>query len=189
MGLQLKCSPEIEKKLNKLLKTNGICVDDNSSYCLVEKGYPLPSGKICVVFEGIDYIEAVDLLKGSQEITHPANESNMGLETQGMITGFFKDRYVLIKPEEILYIESNKAEISCITSDKTYILKKQLYYYEELLRTNNIIKVNKSQIVNLLNVTEIIPWFNSRLVLVMKNDERIEVSKLYAKVLRKTLDL
>jgi len=51
------------------------------------------------------------------------------------------------------------------------------------------VRINKSQLVNLRNVKEIIPWFNSRLVFVLESGKELEVSKLYSKAIRKILSL
>ncbi|WP_261800281.1 LytTR family DNA-binding domain-containing protein [Paenibacillus sp. PAMC21692] len=51
------------------------------------------------------------------------------------------------------------------------------------------IRINKSQLVNLLHVKEIIPWFNSRYMLRMDNGAELEVSKMFSKKLRHTLNL
>ena len=81
------------------------------------------------------------------------------------------------------------SEIKCYTEKETYYLKNNLQYYEDMLSCQGIVRINKSQLANIMNVKEIIPWFNARLVLVLKNNQELEVSKFYSKALRKTLNM
>lgn len=62
-------------------------------------------------------------------------------------------------------------------------------HYEKALKSSAFIRINKSQLVNILNVKEIIPWFNSRLVVSLTNKKELEVSRFYSKSLRTLLDL
>ncbi|MGL5675275.1 MAG: LytTR family DNA-binding domain-containing protein [Cellulosilyticaceae bacterium] len=190
MKIQLCCSEDVKERLNKLAVSKGIIVEESSSIALVEKGYDLPEDKICVVFNTLDFREAFELI---QEDNSPSEQCNKGEEieisTKDVIVGYYQDRYALIKPREIMFIEANKNEITCVTSEKTYYLKQPLYIYERLLKEKGIIQINKSQLVNMVNVIEIIPWFNSRLVLLLKNNSKLEVSKKYSQMLRKAFDI
>lgn len=190
MKIQLSCSENIHSKLCRLLLNEGIQIVDTGQIALVEKGYELPSHKISIVFDAIDYMEAFELIKLKQYSNQDLSEEEQLLNPTGeLLTTYYNNRYILVDPGDILYINVNRTEVTCITRDKTCFLKEPLYYYEEELKDKSFIKINKSQLVNLKHVVEIIPWFNSRLVLVMDNDMRLEVSKMYAKLLRKILGI
>ncbi|MNE63625.1 Sensory transduction protein LytR [compost metagenome] len=75
------------------------------------------------------------------------------------------------------------------TRSNRYSVKETLQYYENIWAVQGFIRINKSQLVNLLHVKEIIPWFNSRYVLRMDNDAELEVSKMFSKKLRHTLKM
>lgn len=181
MKVQLCCSSTIEDKLNKQLMRNNISIDEESTLALVEKGYDLPEGKLIILFDAIDYMEAFELLLMKQQHVKESSEE--------LIPGYFEDRYTLIRLEDILFIEAFGSEVSCVVVGKHYALKKPLYHYENLFALKGLIRINKSQLVNLMNVIEIIPWFNSRLVMSLKNGTQLEVSKKYAKDVRKLLDI
>ncbi|WP_105616403.1 LytTR family DNA-binding domain-containing protein [Vallitalea okinawensis] len=190
MKIHLSCSECVNEKLRKLMLQEGIQVDDNGQVALVEKGYEMPSHKVCILFEAIDFMEAFELVKLKHINDSQSNKDKQELKQIGdRLTAYNNNRYILINPQDILYINVNKTEVTCITKDKTCYLKEPLYYYEEELKHKNFIKINKSQLVNLMNVVEIIPWFNSRLVLLLDNDIKLEVSKMYAKLLRNVLGI
>jgi DNA-binding LytR/AlgR family response regulator len=61
---------------------------------------------------------------------------------------------------------------------------------EKLIACNNFIRVNKSNIINVLKIKEIIPWFGGRILLrFISSEERIEVSRNYVKDFKQFLDM
>lgn len=179
MEVQLICSDSMKEKINRILLKTQMHIDVDAKIALVERGFALPSGKIAIVFDQVDYLEAIELLEREPEYGQPVDT----------ITGFSNNRYSIIPLVRIDYIEANGAEILCYSDQETYYLKSTLQYYEGLLNSSGFERINKSQLVNILNVREIIPWFNSRFVLVLKNNFELEVSKNYSKKLRKTLNI
>ena len=169
-----------KKRLEKIVAGRDIHFVDDARIVLVEDGFHQPSGKICVVFQADDYLEVMDLFSKD-----PAEETVM----PDAIAGFHSNKYMVIDFKDILYIESDGSDTRCITKTQSCILKKTLSYYEKCFYHRGILRINKSQLVNLMNVREIVPWFNSRYVLVLENQTELEVSRIYSKALRKTLDI
>lgn len=189
MKVFLSCTEGMTLKLNKELIRLHIEVADaiEADYALVEKGFALPENLICICFDPLDYPQALELLAYSAQGT--PTKSDEKWQDGHVITGTSADRFVLIQIETILYIEAFGNTVTCVTNTTTYNLKNPLYYYEEHLLNKGFLRVNKSQIINMIHVKEIIPWFNGRLVVVINDTLQLEVSKTYAKRLRRTLDL
>lgn len=189
MRVYLTASEEVEKKLKSKTASDGIifCLKDTADYALVEVGYPFVEGLVNITFEALDYMDAYELIKSSLE----RNESDSLEDSHSpdTITGFAKDRYGVIPIEDIHYIEAFGNDVHCMSVMGDFQLKKPLYHYENILGGKGLIRINKSQIVNMRNVKEIIPWFNGRLVLQLSDNLQLEVSKTYAKNLRTLLDL
>ena len=180
MDIGLSCSQTLRDKFQEIAAGRDIRIVDDARFVLVEAGFPQPPGRICIVFTGDDYLEVMDLLmKGTAEETIISNT----------IAGFHNNRYMVIDIGDILYIHSDGSEIRCVTKTHTCFLKKTLAYYEKSLYHRGVLRINKSQLVNMMNVREIVPWFNSRYVLVLENQVELEVSRLYARALRKALDI
>lgn len=180
MDIELNCSETLRDKLEELVAGRDIHVVDDAMVVLVEAGFYQPSDKICIVFQADAYIDAIGLLTRD-----PIGETMMS----STIAGFHNNRYMVIDIGDILYIESDGSGIRCITKTQSCILKKTLSYYEKCFYHKGILRINKSQLVNLMNVREIVPWFNSRYVLALENQIELEVSRLYSKALRKALDI
>ncbi|UHA75990.1 LytTR family transcriptional regulator DNA-binding domain-containing protein [Paenibacillus sp. 481] len=178
--VQLLCSNKVYEKLKQELSKYQIEIMQDSDLVLVENGYDIPSGKLIVVFDAIDYMDVVKLLvSGVREHIHVMNT----------LTGFSENKFAVIEPRDVLYVEAGSDGIMAYTKSNRYSIKETLQYYENVWVAKGFIRINKSQLVNLLHVKEIIPWFNSRYVLRMDNNAELEVSKMFSKKLRSTLKI
>lgn len=180
MEIQLRCSELISEKIHRIIAKTEITISVDAKIALVERGFEIPPGTLAIIFDPVDYMDAIELLSRNSE------SKQGGPDT---ITGFSNNRYWLIPIKDIYHIDAHGSEIICHSDKETYFLKNTLQYYGETLSAHGILRVNKSQLVNIMNVKEIIPWFNAKLVLVLKNNRELEVSKFYAKVLRRNLDM
>lgn len=178
--VQLLCSNKVYEKMKQELSKYHIEIKQDSDWVLVEKGYDIPGEKLCVVFDAIDYMDVIKLLvSGVREDIHFLNT----------LTGLSENKFAVFEPRDVLYLEAGSEGIMAFTMSKHYSVKETLQYYENMWAAKGFIRINKSQIVNLLHVKEIIPWFNSRYVLRMDNNAELEVSKMFSKKLRNTLKM
>lgn len=179
MKVRLNCSDKLNDKLMTALEQLGMVAAEDASVVLVEQGYEMIDGRINIVFEPMDYMDVLMLInKGIDLDVNPST-----------LIGMASDRFVMLPVEEIEYIEVSGGEVVCKMAENVYRLKQKLSNYETMLSEQRFIRINKSQLVNLMKVKEIIPWFNSRLVLRLHSEEELEVSKIYAKALRQLLNL
>lgn len=178
--VKLLCSDKVRSRLIDALDKQHIVISDDSNIVLVEHGFDLPKDKITIVFDPMDYMDVIQLLVDGIQASIPLKNT---------VTGFANNRYLVIDLNSILYVEVQSDGLYAYTKDQSYELKKTLNYYEQLWNRVGFYRVNKSQLVNLFNVTEIIPWFNSRYVLKFETKQEVEVSKLYSKKLRHILKI
>ena len=129
---------------------------------LVEKGYE---------YVGLCYVFSMDNL---DELLVYLSEQD-----QNFIYGYISDREYKIKPEDVMYIEgfSKEAYIHC--ANQQYLTNEKLYELEECLREHNFIRINKSMILNLRYVEYIMPDVQSRYIVVLKNKEKLLVTRKY----------
>ena len=178
--VQLVCSPRVRAKLERELASFDIAVDDNDQWALVERGHPMPSDKPTIVFDALDYMDAVRMLVAG------VRDEGSGPRT---LTGQSGSTFTVIAPRDVQYIEAEAEGIAACTATGRYRVRQTLQYYELSWATIGFIRINKSQLANVLHVREIVPWFNSRYVLRMSGGEELEVSKTYSKRLRSALRL
>lgn len=178
--VQLVCSDRVYDKLRQELAKYRIDITEDGGVALVEQGYDIPGDKLSIVFDAIDYMDVVKLLvSGVREDTRYANT----------LTGLSGNKFAVIAPRDVVYVEAGPDGMAAYTGSGRYGIKETLQYYENIWAVQGFIRINKSQLVNLLHVKEIIPWFNSRYVLRMDNGAELEVSKMFSKKLRSTLKI
>ncbi|MGC8706735.1 MAG: LytR/AlgR family response regulator transcription factor [Desulfurella sp.] len=103
-----------------------------------------------------------------------------------------KGKIYLLDFSEIVFARSQEGFVEIFTKEDTFIFKSSMKHLEEKLQNfSQFYRVQKSYIVNLEYVLEIIPWFKSTYWLVVKdaNKTRIPVSKSNIKELKNILGL
>ena len=171
MKISLQCSGNIQKILTEVLTGRGILIDDTASVFLVEKGLPVPEHGVVVLFDAANLNELLEFLDELKP-NSPSRSEN------GTVVGKKNDTFELIKLSEIIFFEGDNNTTYCQTRHSRYEVKKKLYELESSLGGKNFIRVNKSYLINVLMVNEIIPWFGGKLLLKFKElNIEVEVSR------------
>ena len=103
---------------------------------------------------------------------------------QDTFVGLIEDKYEIVHYSKILYFESYGHDIFMKTTNTTYKVKEKLYEIEYLLYDKDFIRINKSTIISKYGIKEIIPTFNSRINLVMKNNDIVYVTRNYSQIFK-----
>jgi len=94
-----------------------------------------------------------------------------------------------IESRRIHYFIVDQEEVYAILRDAKFRVRHKLYEVEEMLQDKYFIRVSKYALVNINKIEYIKPAFNSKLLLVMKNGDQVEVNRRYYKTFKQTLDL
>ncbi|WP_293293859.1 LytTR family DNA-binding domain-containing protein [Allomuricauda sp.] len=73
--------------------------------------------------------------------------------------------------------------------DKKPLLYKSLNQVEEKLPQDSFFRANRQQIVNTNYIENVVPWFNGKLKLTMKNGEEVEVSRRQSYIFKDKMSL
>lgn len=95
------------------------------------------------------------------------------------LIGFEKKDMYLLNPKEVVYFESFGNDIICHIKDRSYKVKYKLYEIENLFSGGMYMRVSNSFIVNIAHITSIRPTMNSKFILTMSNDDKVEVTRSY----------
>ena len=85
----------------------------------------------------------------------------------------------MIPYQDVVFIEAFGNDVFLHTAKKKYEIKERLYEAAGLYENRGLVRVNKSQIVNIKMIKEIRPQINSRFTLVMKNQHLVDVTRTY----------
>lgn len=181
MKVHLICSDNINAIVIELLGNRKIELDDTSEFCVIEKGFSLPTGKIGLYFE----MSTLSLLMTFlDQIAYKEEENSK------VITGKHKDGYEIITYDRIHYFEGFGNDVYCVTLEEKYRVKEKLYEIEERLKREGFIRVSKAHIVNIARVSKVVPWFNGKLLLRMEeSDQEIDVTRRYVKEFKQFLGI
>ncbi|NLM96661.1 MAG: LytTR family transcriptional regulator [Halanaerobiaceae bacterium] len=184
MDIKLLCSKNYQVLLEEFLRSRNFNISDNASIHLIESGYPIPEKGISIVF----HPDQLDKLVTFLDESIFSNKQSFDFRN-GRIVGQYQDSYEIIELKDIILFEASENYVYSLTNDKKYKIKEKLYQLEEMLANSGFIRINKSSIVNILYIKEIVPWFNGRLLLKLNNKLELEVSRNYANDFKKFLGM
>lgn len=105
------------------------------------------------------------------------------------ITALHDGNYFQVAPEDIYYFEAVDNKVFMYLDKEVYETKRKLYELERLFQGTDFFRASKSCIVNLAKVKSLSPAFNGRFEALMKNGERVMISRQYVRVLKEKLGL
>ncbi len=94
-----------------------------------------------------------------------------------------------IESRRIHYFVVEQEEVYAILRNNRFRVRKKLYEVEELLKDKYFIRVSKFALVNINKIDYIKPAINSKLILIMKNGDKVEVNRRYYKTFKQTLNI
>ncbi|HSH64901.1 MAG TPA: LytTR family transcriptional regulator DNA-binding domain-containing protein, partial [Bacteroidia bacterium] len=83
----------------------------------------------------------------------------------------------IIPIEDVYFIEAYDDYVKIFVKDSYYLKKKTMNYYEQVLDESNFIRVHRSFIINLNQLTKIEALEKNNYIAILKNDTRIPISR------------
>jgi two-component system LytT family response regulator len=181
MRVGLICPDNLKAVLTELLTARNITVDAQSGIFIVEASCRIPEDKVSIRFDMNRIDLLVELLDRLSRVSEEGGDS---------VVGKIDDRFEIIPYKQVLFFEGRGNYVFCITPNNEFKVKDKLYELESKLPRNRFIRVNKSFIVNISNVSEIIPWFDRRMLLKFCGcKSEVEVSKNYIRSFKEFIGL
>jgi two-component system response regulator LytT len=132
-------------------------------------------------------IKKISQMLYSKENVNQAVKNNR-IEGSDRLALTVDERIVVINVSEILYIGTIEGKTVVVTEKKKYQVSEPLITYERKLQAHDIIRVHRAYLINVNAIVEIEPWFHSTYNLIMKDGEKVPVSRTYTKDLKQLLD-
>lgn len=102
---------------------------------------------------------------------------------------FLDDDTYIIKEEQIESIYSETGKVYVRTKEKTYLSKKRLYEYEEILSKDKFVRISNSEIVNFDEVKNFNTKFLNTICINFYSGQQTYVSRRYIKKIKEFLNL
>ncbi len=102
-----------------------------------------------------------------------------------------KGKIMLLSPQEVFFCSAYEGKSKVFTRDKSFICPVTLNELEDRLKGENFFRVHRSFLVNLNYIMEIVPWFNGKYLITMRDSQptEITVSRNRVKSLKEILNL
>ncbi|MEM7035716.1 MAG: LytTR family DNA-binding domain-containing protein [Bacteroidota bacterium] len=97
------------------------------------------------------------------------------------------DRYKLVDYDEVVCIEVEDRNTILYTKEKSYTLNQTLDYFEKKLPSDKFLRVNRSSLIGLQHVQEIVIWFGNRFKIVLDNGKDVISSREKSRILKQVL--
>ncbi len=98
-----------------------------------------------------------------------------------------RDRFKLIDFDDVVCIEVEERSVRLYTGDTSYLLNHTLDTFEKKLPRDQFFRVNRSAIIGLAHVTEIVIWFGNRFKIILNNGHEVVSSREKSKILKQVL--
>lgn len=105
----------------------------------------------------------------------------------GHVEAYKDEKQYRIALSDILYVESVDDKCFIYLTDDCYESRKRLYEFEELLPSENYLRISKSVVVNLMKIEQIRPALNGRFLCRLCNGEDVIVSRKYVPEMKEKL--
>ena len=95
----------------------------------------------------------------------------------------------ILKPDDVHYFHTENDHVIAVTATDSFILKEKLYELEAILNSNKFIRLSKSVIANLHELSRFEASFNGTLCVYFKSGKKEYVSRTYVPVIKEALKL
>ncbi len=167
--------------IRAILETKGFELDEDSSVTFSDEGILSASKGISIVFNPDDLTSLERFIDDIRNLRPTKTDSNH-------VIGKIDERFEIVALTDILYFHAIGNDVYCETARNRYEVPRKLYEIEESLRDKGYIRISKSIVMNIMKVSEIIPWFGGKLLLRIRDrKEEFEVSRNYVQNFKRYL--
>lgn len=143
-----------------------------------------------IIIEDIKKGEDDEIIIRCNQLDESILQMIYGLKMQQKkLVGTYNGQMQIMDPKDVFYFESvdNKVFIYC--EKQVYESKLKLYEIEEEYEKTDFFRASKSIILNLSKIKSLSPAFNGRFEALLKNKEKVIISRQFVPVLKKKLGI
>jgi two-component system LytT family response regulator len=129
------------------------------------------------------------LEKGARGIEQLESVSKKHIEEAHRVVVKNGTSILILPTSQIIYIEAYDDYVKIFNSETFYLKKKTMSYYEEVLDPNQFVRVHRSFILNLNYLTKIVALDKNNNLALLKNGEKVPLSRAGYSKLKEILNL
>ena len=86
------------------------------------------------------------------------------------------ERMTILLPKALVFIKSSQGNSLAWDGEQNHYLSEKLDYLEQALSSSEFVRIHRSYLINIDKVKEIQRWFNGKLMVIMNDAEKTELS-------------
>lgn len=110
------------------------------------------------------------------------------LQQQEKLLGNLEGEKLLLLPDKILYFEYVEGKVFAYLKEQVLTINLSLEKLEERLGKRGFLRASKSVLLNINTITSFQTMMGNRLIATLSNEEKVVISRHYAKNLRNYLE-
>jgi two-component system LytT family response regulator len=124
-----------------------------------------------------------------EDESHASDTADAPLTADDQVFVKDGDRCWFVKLADVRLFESAGNYTKLYFDDETPLIHRSLRYLEERLDPGQFFRASRQHILNLAWVDDVKPWFNSKIVAVLKDGQEVEMSRRRSKSFRERMEL
>lgn len=149
---------------------------------------PVSEERLEATIDKLSSMPRKQLIEGqADKIEDLERDENFKLPFSNKIPIPTHDRYKLIDYSDVVCIEVEERNTLLYTTDKSYVLNQTLDYFEKKLPPELFLRVNRSSLIGLQHVKEIVIWFGNRFKIVLNTGKEVIASREKSRILKQVL--
>lgn len=105
------------------------------------------------------------------------------------IVGKDGDMQHILKPADVHYFHATKEGVAAVTENGSFLVKEKLYELESILPSSRFIRLSKSVIANLYELSRFEASFNGTLAVYFKSGKKEYVTRTYVNGIKQALKM
>lgn len=143
-----------------------------------------------IIIEDIGPDDEEEIIIRCRDVDEPIRRLVNGLKMKReKLTARQGEKILQIDPGEVYYFEAVDNKVFLYLEKNVYETKFKLYELERRFAGTDFFRASKSVILNLVKVENFYPAFNGRFEALMKNGERVIISRQYVPALKNKLGI
>jgi two-component system LytT family response regulator len=97
-------------------------------------------------------------------------------------------KWTFVRTQEIEWVEAADNYVQLHTSGRTFLVRDRLSNFQEKLDPDTFVRIHRSTIVNIQQITEVLPADHGEFTVLLRSRERLGVTRSYAAGFKKMLE-
>lgn len=120
--------------------------------------------------------EAINRAHESNNKQSPINDKTLTTAKRNKLVSYIGERMYVLSPNDICFFKAEQGTTMAVDVNKAWPIKESLEQLENKLDTQQFIRIHRSYMINIEHIKEMQRWFNGKLMLIMNDNKKSELS-------------